>query len=179
MLKVASESFKPVQCFLGHQYSQQLQNVKSISTVLNNRLESIAYKYNGLENTAKNLSHIRPLSTGTDKDGGNNVEEEEEEHKTDTVTVTTDMHQKVVPVPVIVPLVPPPPGVPLEAPDPALCCGTGCANCVWIQYTDALIAQCSDGGVSAREAINNIEDPVIRMFVKIEVEQKIAKMDDS
>ena len=52
---------------------------------------------------------------------------------------------------------------------PTTCCGTGCANCVWIQYVDDLNAYFKDGGKASEEAIDQIEDENIKMLVKMEL----------
>ena len=58
-------------------------------------------------------------------------------------------------------------GPPPEA--PVHCCMSGCANCVWIAYAEALKDYYSDGGDSAKLAIENIDNPSLKMFVKLEL----------
>lgn len=57
----------------------------------------------------------------------------------------------------------PPPEPPVE------CCMSGCANCVWIVYAQELQNYYNDGGDAAREAIEQIENPSLRAFLKLEL----------
>ena len=54
---------------------------------------------------------------------------------------------------------------------PVDCCMSGCANCVWIQYCEELKHYFSDGMGQeiAKEAIENIENPGLKMFLKVEL----------
>ena len=65
----------------------------------------------------------------------------------------------------IVPGKGPPPDPPLD------CCMSGCANCVWIQYCEDLKHYFADGAGNdiAREAIDNIENEGLKMFLKVEL----------
>ena len=65
----------------------------------------------------------------------------------------------------IVPGKGPPPEPPVD------CCMSGCANCVWIQYCEELKHYFSDGMGQeiAKEAIENIENPGLKMFLKVEL----------
>jgi len=65
----------------------------------------------------------------------------------------------------IVPGKGPPPEPPVE------CCMSGCANCVWIQYAEELKGYYSDGQGSqmAKEAIEQIDNPGLKMFLKLEL----------
>ena len=65
----------------------------------------------------------------------------------------------------IVPGKGPPPEPPLD------CCMSGCANCVWIQYCEDLKHYFADGAGNdiAREAIDNIENEGLKMFLKVEL----------
>lgn len=60
-----------------------------------------------------------------------------------------------------------------EPPPLNLCCMSGCANCVWLKYTEELIAfyKSSDEGVEkALEAIErDIEDINLKSYLKMEI----------
>uniref|UniRef100_A0A0K8RCL4 Oxidoreductase-like domain-containing protein n=1 Tax=Ixodes ricinus TaxID=34613 RepID=A0A0K8RCL4_IXORI len=49
------------------------------------------------------------------------------------------------------------------------CCKSGCSNCVWLKYAEALVDYYKDGGVKAQEAIAKIPDDMVREFVKMEI----------
>lgn len=53
---------------------------------------------------------------------------------------------------------------------PTTCCMSGCANCVYIAYAEELKAYYSDGGQKAREALEQIEDPSLKAFLKLELD---------
>ena len=52
---------------------------------------------------------------------------------------------------------------------PVVCCGSGCQNCVWIQYAEDLASRYQDGGQKAMDAIERIDDPVLRSFLLAEI----------
>lgn len=52
---------------------------------------------------------------------------------------------------------------------PVTCCMSGCVNCVWIKYAEELKDYYSDGGEKAKAAVEKIEDPSLRAFVKLEL----------
>ena len=76
---------------------------------------------------------------------------------TDTVTHTAG----------VIPGKGPPPDLPIT------CCMSGCANCVWLSYADELMEYYSDGGDKALEAIDKIEDPMLKAFLKMELKPKL------
>ncbi|EEC15477.1 conserved hypothetical protein, partial [Ixodes scapularis] len=49
------------------------------------------------------------------------------------------------------------------------CCKSGCSNCVWLEYAEALVDYYKDGGAKAQEAIAKIPDDMVREFVKMEI----------
>ncbi|KAK7507876.1 hypothetical protein BaRGS_00000841 [Batillaria attramentaria] len=57
----------------------------------------------------------------------------------------------------------PPPEPPVD------CCMSGCANCVWILYAEELKDYYSDGGEAARQALEQIENPSLKAFLKLEL----------
>ena len=52
---------------------------------------------------------------------------------------------------------------------PITCCMSGCVNCVWIQYAEDLTKYYKDGGERVRKEIEKIEDPNMKMIVKMEL----------
>lgn len=56
---------------------------------------------------------------------------------------------------------------------PTTCCGTGCHNCVWIDYVDRLVEFYKDGGAKARNAVNKIDDVSLRTFLEMELKGKL------
>lgn len=58
---------------------------------------------------------------------------------------------------------------PEDPEEPTTCCMSGCANCVWIEYAEAMAARCKDGGDKARQAIEKIKDPMMRAFLMTEL----------
>ncbi|CAH1274106.1 OXLD1 [Branchiostoma lanceolatum] len=52
---------------------------------------------------------------------------------------------------------------------PDNCCMSGCANCVWLQHAEELLEHYKDGGDKALEAIDQIQDPSLKMFLKMEL----------
>jgi len=66
----------------------------------------------------------------------------------------------------------PPPEIPTG------CCGSGCANCVWIEYAEEMAKYYGAMGQSqAMEAIYQIEDPSLKAFLTLEM--KLMKFDKS
>lgn len=54
---------------------------------------------------------------------------------------------------------------------PVYCCGTGCGKCVWMIYADELKEYYKDDLGKFTEGLNldQIEDPSVRMFLKMEL----------
>ena len=53
---------------------------------------------------------------------------------------------------------------------PTVCCMSGCANCVWIEYAERLADHYADGGEAARRAISeHVSDPSLRAFLLLEL----------
>lgn len=65
-------------------------------------------------------------------------------------------------------------------PDPPsnMCCMSGCANCVWLDYTDDMIktyenkGQTLDLNIVLKEIDDNVNDPMIKSFIKMELKSK-------
>ncbi|XP_076054753.1 uncharacterized protein LOC143033331 [Oratosquilla oratoria] len=56
---------------------------------------------------------------------------------------------------------------------PSTCCMSGCANCVWIDYADALAKYYKDGGKKAKEAIEKeVTDPNMKAFLTLELSMR-------
>nr|XP_050030005.1 oxidoreductase-like domain-containing protein 1 [Dermacentor andersoni] len=62
---------------------------------------------------------------------------------------------------------------PPAPPEKDQCCGSGCSNCVWLEYAEDLVEFYKDGGARAAEAVANIPDPNVRQFVKTELEHML------
>lgn len=60
---------------------------------------------------------------------------------------------------------------------PDNCCCQGCDNCVWIQYCEELVEYFQDGGDRAKKEIDQlIDDPSLKMFIKMELAQKLKDL---
>ena len=65
-------------------------------------------------------------------------------------------------------------------PDPPsnMCCMSGCANCVWLDYTDDMIKTYENKGhtldlnIVLKEIDDNVNDPMIKSFIKMELKSK-------
>ena len=66
---------------------------------------------------------------------------------------------------------------PPDPPPPELCCMSGCANCVWIEYAKELKAFYNPGESNGLidEALKKIEDPSFRTFIKMEIVGILSK----
>lgn len=69
---------------------------------------------------------------------------------------------------------PPPPQVPL------MCCGSGCSNCIWIQYAEELVKYYESRGDKKENAlrdalskIEKIDDVNLRDFLTMEIKMKL------
>ena len=68
----------------------------------------------------------------------------------------------------------------VSLPDPPsnMCCMSGCANCVWLDYTDDMIktyenkGQTLDLNIVLKEIDDNVNDPMIKSFIKMELKSK-------
>jgi len=63
-------------------------------------------------------------------------------------------------------------------PLPTTCCMSGCANCVWLDYADAMVAFYSarGEGVALQDLLitmrSNVEDPMVKTFIEMELKSK-------
>lgn len=56
---------------------------------------------------------------------------------------------------------------------PTICCMSGCANCVWIDYAEQLARCYGDGGSRAREIIDQyVTDPGLKAFLELELKSR-------
>ena len=62
-----------------------------------------------------------------------------------------------------------------EPPPEGLCCGSGCANCVWFVYAEELMTHYQDGGTAAMKSLDRVPDPNIREFLKMELKMRLPK----
>ena len=66
----------------------------------------------------------------------------------------------------------------IEFPDVSTCCGRGCANCVWLQYSENLMKYYKDDKLSSKklnEAIEKLEDENLKTFLRFELRDKLKK----
>ena len=63
---------------------------------------------------------------------------------------------------------------PPRAPLPDECCSSGCSNCVWISYAEALSDYYSDNGEAGLKVIKSIKDPSLRTFLELEWKLKFG-----
>jgi hypothetical protein len=62
------------------------------------------------------------------------------------------------------------PGKGMPPEPPVDCCMSGCANCVWIMYADEVKKYYEkDGNDRAKREIDKIENPSLKMFLKLEL----------
>ena len=62
------------------------------------------------------------------------------------------------------------PGKGMPPEPPVDCCMSGCANCVWIMYANELKQYYEkDGTERAKKEIEKIENPSLKMFLKLEL----------
>ena len=63
-------------------------------------------------------------------------------------------------------------------PLPTTCCMSGCANCVWLDYADAMVSYYSarGQGVALQDLLttmrSNVEDPMVKTFIEMELKSK-------
>ncbi|XP_063869344.1 oxidoreductase-like domain-containing protein 1 isoform X2 [Scylla paramamosain] len=53
---------------------------------------------------------------------------------------------------------------------PTTCCGSGCPNCVWVEYAEKLADLYCDGGLEAERTIErDVMDPNLKAYILMEV----------
>ena len=72
-----------------------------------------------------------------------------------------------------------------EAGPPALptdCCNSGCANCVWLDYSEEVVSyyRRQGRGVALEDLLQtvskNVDDPMVRAFVQMELRGRFKKL---
>lgn len=66
----------------------------------------------------------------------------------------------------------------IQVPEPPTnCCMSGCANCVWITYAQELAQLYKDSGKAAESVMNAVEDPSLKVFLNLELNDKLSSSD--
>lgn len=69
-----------------------------------------------------------------------------------------------------------PPTEPPTLPSPDLCCRTGCPKCIFIQYTDELMAYCKSSNKDPMDEVKKVTvDPCIRVMIEMLVREEMNK----
>ncbi|XP_067672367.1 oxidoreductase-like domain-containing protein 1, partial [Haliotis asinina] len=146
-------------CICGKVLLRHLQNAPSITT------ETVYHTIQVLSKVGDKSLNLRAMYSSS-----GNTNQYDDEAVIQAKPGGVGMKSKVMEMPEptlktqgVVPGKGPPPEPPVD------CCMSGCANCVWIAYAESLKDYYSDGGKSAREALEQIENPSLRMFVKLEM----------
>ena len=67
----------------------------------------------------------------------------------------------------------------IQIPEPPNnCCMSGCANCVWITYAQELAQLYKDGGKAADSVMNAIDDPSLKVFLNLELNEKLRSNEE-
>ena len=67
-------------------------------------------------------------------------------------------------------------------PLPTTCCMSGCANCVWLDYADAMVAYYSarGEGLALEDLLttmrSNVDDPMVKTFIEMELKSKYKRL---